>query len=375
MSVSLPKLDKSELSELPVTIRNAGIAGAGGAGFPTYAKWERLDDVDSLLMNHQESEPNYFMDKWLGREHADEYAALFDSLLDTAFEKIVVGAKEKDRGKWLQQLEEATDGKVYEPADLPVAEDETGVVFAYTGDTYQFGMESVLLRMVGDVTIGNDLPMDYGWIVQNTETLHNLYRTLKDGAVVTHKYIHVDGDVPDHRFLQVPMGTPATALLEAAGTGADELADDAVLVDGGPGWCFEIEAPPAEFGVRKRSNAVMVLSRETVDEYTFGDDRINVIEERDWTDRDFETEPSETLDPRYVRVPTITNPAFRGLIQPSAPIVEPGDEVEEGEVVAVPADEGISNTQHASITGTVTGVTEDYVEIVQEGLDESVTPD
>ena len=52
---------------------------------------------------------------------------------------------------------------------------------------------------------------------------------------MTHKYVHVDGNVPDHRFLKVPVGTPASHLLAAARRGPNDIAEDEVLADGGPG--------------------------------------------------------------------------------------------------------------------------------------------
>jgi Na+-translocating ferredoxin:NAD+ oxidoreductase RnfC subunit len=364
MSVSLQRLEEMEVPELSVTIRNAGVAGAGGAGFPSYAKWEHAETVDHLLVNHQESEPDFFMDKWLGREHAEEFATLFDALLDRVFETVVVAAKEKDRERWMGELEAATDPTVYLSDDLPVDPDEeSGVVFAYTDDRYEYGMESVLLRMVGGVTIGNSLPMDYGWIVQNTETLYNIYRTLDEGVPVTHKFLHVDGEVPNHRFLEAPIGTPAADLLAAAGLPVEDLPSDAVLADGGPGWCFAIDRPPEAFGIRKRTNCLLVLEEETVESHTLGNGRINVLDVYRREEREMETEPTATLRPEYVRIPLISNPAFEGVVSRSEPIVDPGERVEEGEMVATPSRNGIGIPQHASIDGEVTEVTDDHVEI------------
>jgi Na+-translocating ferredoxin:NAD+ oxidoreductase RnfC subunit len=362
MSVTLQQLEQAETAELATTIRNAGVSGAGGAGFPSFAKWDRLEEVDHLLVNHQESEPNYYLDKWLGREHADEYAALFDALLDRAFETVVVGAKAKDRDEWMRKFETATDATVYLPEELPLDPDEeSGVVFAYTEDQYEYGMESVLLRMVADVVIGQDLPMDHSWIVQNTETLYDVLRAFRDGRPTTHKYVHVGGNVPRHRFLEVPVGTPAASVLEAAGRQLSGL-DDEILADGGPGWCFEIENPDA-FGVTKRTNCVMVLDADTAEENTLGSEgRINVVRAKDW-DGDHETEPTTALHSEEVRIPLITNPAFEGVVAPSEPIVSTGDRVSEGEMIATPSSEGISNPQHASIDGEVTAVTDRFVEI------------
>ncbi|ELZ87647.1 Respiratory-chain NADH dehydrogenase 51 Kd subunit [Haloferax elongans ATCC BAA-1513] len=368
MSVSLQNLKQADVSALATTLKNAGIAGAGGAGFPTHAKWERIDEVSSLLMNHQESEPNYYIDKWLGDTHAELYAEFFDLLLENTVELVVVCAKAKHRERWMRNVEGATDATVYLPEDLPIdPTGESGLVIAYTDDRYEYGMESVLLRVVAGVALRNELPMDQGWLVQNTETMFNIYRALESGQSVTHKYVHVDGNVPRHRFLKVPVGTPASDLLEAAGRSPDDLRDDEVLADGGPGWCFEIEGPPEEFGVTKRTNCLLVLDRTEVEENTLGNERINVLNARDW-DRDHETEPS-TLEPNEVRIPLITNPGFGSLVAPSQPLVDVGQWVEAGEMISVPGQDGISNAQHAPFDGTVAAVTDTHVVISREPVD------
>jgi Na+-translocating ferredoxin:NAD+ oxidoreductase RnfC subunit len=369
MSVTLQQLEQAEPPEIVTTLRNAGLAGAGGAGFPTHAKWDRLDDVPFLMVNHQESEPNYYIDKWLGQSRAAEYASFFDALLERTFEVIVVCAKEKHRERWMGDLEAATDATIYLPDDLPIDPvEESGVVFAYTDDKYQYGMESVLLRIVADIAMRDELPMDHGWIVQNTETLYDVYLTLDAGEPVTRKYVHVDGNVPHHRFLEVPVGTPASVLLEAAGRPPSDLGEDEVLLDGGPGWCFEIDESPEGFGVTKRTNCVLALDRDVVEENTLGDERVNCMGPLDWSG-DHETEPS-TLEPERVRVPLLTNPGFGNVLARSQPIVEEGSDVARGEMIAVPGEDGISNTQHASIDGTVAAVTDTHVEI--HGESESV---
>ncbi|MFW6448297.1 MAG: NADH dehydrogenase subunit [Halobacteriota archaeon] len=351
----------ADLTDIAATIRRAGVAGAGGAGFPSYAKWERVDEVDHLMMNHQESEPTYYIDKWLAKEHAEVFADLFEALLDAHLQTVVVGVKEKYREEWMGPLEEAAPGTVYTQDELPInADEEAGVVYAYTVDNYQLGMESVLLNMAADTVIGKDLPMDHGWIVQNTETLYNIHRAITEDAPVTSKWVHAAGNVPQHRFLEVPVGTPGADVLAAAGL--EEVPAGQLVADGGPGWCFACEDELEVYPVSKRTNALLVLDEDVVEENTLGQGRINVLEAYDWDAIETESEPSERLEPERVYVPTITNPDFEGIVTPSEPVVEAGDSVAEGDVVAEPG-EGISTYQHASIDGTVAEVTADHVVI------------
>jgi len=273
-------------------------------------------------------------------------------LLETALETVVVAPKLTDRD-WLRPLEAATDATVYLPDDVPVdVESASGVVFTYTADRYEYGMESVLLRVVdGTVLAGDDLPMDHGWIVQNVETLANLHGALDSGTPVTRKYVHVAGNVPRHRFLDVPVGTPAGRLLDAAGLPADAVPDDQVLLEGGPGWCFRADGPQS-VRVTKRTNGVLLLDRETVAGHTLGEGRIDVLDARDWAG-DHGASPSG-LDPDTVHVPLRFNPSL-GPVSAADPIVSPGDRVARGEMIATPGD-GISNAQHATLDGTVTAV-------------------
>jgi Na+-translocating ferredoxin:NAD+ oxidoreductase RnfC subunit len=347
--------------DIPRQIQAAGVAGAGGAGFPSHVKWSTLDDVDYLLVNHQESEPNFYADKWLGKEHAEDLAAFAAAVTDKLFDCVVVGTKEKYRDEWLTPLENAVDATFYEPDSLPLgAEGESGTAIAATPDVYTYSEESVLLMVTAGVSIGDDLPTDHGWLVHNTETLYNIFRALSEGTPVTRKYVHVGGETPRHRCLEVPIGTPATTLLESAGIDSGEVGSGQVLADGGPGWCYRVESPAKEFGIRKRTNGILVLDEELATEHTEDDGQIDVLTAGDWTDRPHETEPS-SLVPDEVRIPLITNAAYEGLVAPSEPVVKAGDKVAEGDVIAAPAGEEVSNTQHASIDGIITDVTDTHV--------------
>jgi Na+-translocating ferredoxin:NAD+ oxidoreductase RnfC subunit len=91
------------------------------------------------------------------------------------------------------------------------------------------------------------------------------------------------------------------------------------------------------------------------------DGQIDVLDVYDWSDGDHETEPT-FIEPESVRIPLITNAAYASFVSPSEPIVECGDGVTEGDVIAVPG-EGISNTQHASISGDIAEITDTHIVI------------
>ena len=359
-------VDRGSISD---RLRKAGLSGAGGGGFPTYPKWKRVASVDALLVNHQESEKNCYMDKWIGRERASELANLFDALLAGPLELVIVGAKISDR-EWTRPLEEATDGEVYLPEELPVdSEAASGVVFAYTDDRYQFGMENVLLQRVAGVVLGKDLPVDYGWIVQNTETVYNIYRALAEETPVIDKYVHVDGYLADgtripHRMFNTPIGTSAEELLAAAGVDADTLARDRTLVDGGPGWCFAVQRPADRYGVTKHTNCLMLLEDQLIEDHTYGNGRIDVREPLSWDHTDPATEPVQ-VDPDRVHIPIVTNEAYTDTVVASTSVVAFGDHVERGETVAEPRSDsdGFSVCHHATIDGVVSDVTPREVEV------------
>ncbi len=356
----IKELNKNDLSQI---IRSAGVVGAGGAGFPSYIKWSKLDNIQYLLMNLQESEPIFYSDKGLVKSNPGEFQDLFNLLLNLVFDVIVIGSKEKYREKWTNNLEKVTKGSIYLPDDLPVdLKEESGVVFAYTEDVYDYSEEYSLLKVTTDTKISPDLPTEHGWITHNTETIYNIYRAIFERKPVTHKFIHIDGNTPMHRCIHAPIGTPTKDLLKEAGVNINALKKDQILLEGGPGWCSKIGEKYSQFGVSKRTNGILVMDKKTVAENKVKqeEERINLLRSRDWKRRDHEKGASE-IKPESVRIPLISNPSYKGKVSLSEPIVNPGDEVSKGQVIAIPNSEGISVPQHSSINGKVRNVTDTHI--------------
>lgn len=345
-------------------IKDAGITGCGGAGFPTYAKYDAPQEV--LVVNAQESEPGYFIDKWIHKTHVDAFVDLFGYFKDWGIKKVVVGAKDKDRA-WFEGLVSATGAAVVDSTGRNRTDPHTleqDVVFSFTDDRYAFGKEGALLLVVAQTKIPpGEYPKHHGYIVNNSQTLLNIHQALTTNKPVTRKYVHVFGETPRHVFLDVPVGTPVADLFEEAGTSVGEVETKGfVVVEGGPGWFHKVD--PGIHAVTRRTNSILVIDPAFRDPN--GKDVLPGRGQEGYPRRP-ETEmakaPSPPGDIPVVRVPLIDNPDFAGVVKPGVPSVEVGREVSVGDVIAKAADEGFSLPCHASIAGKVSSITEHFIEI------------
>jgi Na+-translocating ferredoxin:NAD+ oxidoreductase RnfC subunit len=354
-------------------LREGGVAGAGGAGFPTWAKYTSPQPF--LVVNAQESEPGYFIDKWLHQEKAKELLELMTWLRGWGVGKTVVAGKLKDRASFetMEKLASEQPGgmKVLDCTALALraagrdrhklSEQQEPVLFTYTDDKYAYGMETALLLIIAQQKIPQgERPTQHGFIVNNSETLFNMHQLLTTGAPVTTKYVHVYGAGVAHTFRAVPIGTPATTMLKDAGLPIEEIQQKGyVVVDGGPGWFEKIDATQAV--VSRRTNSILVLDPAVVD-----------VTQKDVFDKPntpgypsagtvFATAPSP-LAVSVVRVPLVDNPAFKA-VRAALPIVRTGDKVTRGQPIAKASEEGVSLWCHASIDGVVGEVMERSIEI------------
>lgn len=126
-----------------------------------------------------------------------------------------------------------------------------------------------------------------------------------------------------------------------------------------------METLPGKFGVRKRTNGILVLDEETIADQVGVDGEIDVLETRDWESDAHQTAPVK-YSPHRVHVLLITNDAYDGLVSSSEPVVTVDDRVSEGDTIATPSAKMISNFQHASIQGRVAEITGDRITIERE---------
>ncbi len=187
--------------KLAKTLREMGVVGAGGAGFPTSVKAE--SQAEFLLANGAECEPLLHKDFELMRRHpAEIVAGLKRMAAATGATQSVLGVKEKNK--------EAID------ALRPHAERE-GCGFCLLGDFYPSGDEYELVyAATGRLIPAGGIPLNVGCVVNNVETLYNVERAAQ-GEPVTRKFVSVSGAVKRPSSFWTPIGASFADLLEAAG--------------------------------------------------------------------------------------------------------------------------------------------------------------
>ena len=181
-----------ELQELKDLLQKSGIVGAGGAGFPTYAK---LDErAETILLNCAECEPLLKLHRQLLKEHAYEILKTFSMVADTVRAGSgIIGIK----GEYKETIQ-ALRQYIGEFPKLSIK---------LLDSAYPMGDEVVLIyEATGRVIRPGGLPIEAGVAVFNVETIYNVYRAVEFGAPVTDKVVSVVGEVEHPVSVRVPVG-------------------------------------------------------------------------------------------------------------------------------------------------------------------------
>jgi Na+-translocating ferredoxin:NAD+ oxidoreductase RnfC subunit len=230
-----------DMANLVQQVRDAGVIGAGGAGFPTYKKIDAR--VDTVIANGAECEPLLFKDKVLMEHFAAEMIDGLQLVMQhTGAGKGVVAIKHKNR-KAIEAVKPLLPSNIslFEMEDVYPAGDEYEVVYHSTGRRIPSG----------------GIPLHIGIVVQNVETLYNIHHAAQ-GQPVTHSLMTVHGHVKQPLTAWFPVGMSYGEALQVAG-GA--TIDDFVLLDGGPMMgkvVTDLSTP-----VTRVSSGIIVLGRAT----------------------------------------------------------------------------------------------------------------
>ena len=234
-------------SHLRNIVRDAGIVGLGGAGFPSFIKLNpgTHQGVELLIINGIECEPYITCDDMLMRERADSVLAGIGIMRHALQARHVVIAVEDNK-----EIAYATLVKA-----AALRKDDVEIVMLPT--VYPQGSEKQLLEVLTVKEVPkNGLPIHIGIVVQNVATAAAIHRALVLGEPLISRIVTVTGSgVRRPRNMEVRIGTPIGQLLEWC-DGPTPQTDRVIM--GGPMMGFTVLSQDAP--VIKTTNCLLVAT-------------------------------------------------------------------------------------------------------------------
>lgn len=246
-SVSPPVVNSQK--DLVDAVKNAGIVGLGGAGFPTYVKLDvDPDRIDYLIINGAECEPYVTSDTITMLTRVDDMVLGLDALNRyLGIKNVIIGVENNNKKAIdaMKSMASSVTGYSIKVETLPAV--------------YPQGGEKVLIyHTTGRKISSNMLPIDVGCIVLNCTTVATIGAYLKTGMPLVEKCVTVEGGaVKQPQNVIAPIGATLGTLFDCCGGLTEQPAK---IIYGGP--MMGITVPNADFPVLKNTNAVLALTEK-----------------------------------------------------------------------------------------------------------------
>lgn len=252
-------IDKNDALE---KIREAGITGLGGAGFPTAIKLQPKAETKThtLIVNGTECEPYITADHMLMIEHAEDIilgACLMARLLDEP-ETILIGI-EDNKPDSIKAMHAGLKN-LLENKKIPEAEKFLNKIELVAFPTkYPSGGEKQLIQILTGKEVPNGkIPADIGIVVQNLATASSAYRAVRFGEPLIKRITTIVGEaLKTQQNIEVLLGTPVSHILEKHGYQQEK---NSRLILGGPMMGFAMEN--ADIPVIKTTNCILAPSKK-----------------------------------------------------------------------------------------------------------------
>ena len=244
-AVQAPKVESKE--DLIEAIKKSGIVGLGGAGFPTYVKFNvEPSRIEELVINGAECEPYITSDSITMVERAEDIATAISAMEKYLGVKKVILGIEKNKAKAIECMRK-------------LEEKDPCFKVCVLDDKYPQGGEKVLIyHTTGKTVPAGKLPIDVGCIVCNSTTMATIGQYLKTGMPLVEKCVTVDGSaVQNPQNVIVPIGTPLRDVFEFC---SGFKAEPGKVLYGGP--MMGIAVPNLDVPVLKNTNALVALDEK-----------------------------------------------------------------------------------------------------------------
>lgn len=222
-------------------VRESGVCGLGGAGFPTHIKLNPKTPIDTLVINAAECEPYITADYREMMECPDDIIGginLVKSILGIKSAKLAIEANKPEAIKNFTEMAQNDD--TIDIVTLP--------------SSYPQGAEKVIIyNTTGRIVKEGELPSDEGVIVLNVSTCAFIYRYSQTGMPLVTRRLTVDGNaVGEPKNIRAVIGTSFREILEFCKTDLDSMKK---LIAGGP--MMGMSVPDIDMPVVKTSNALL----------------------------------------------------------------------------------------------------------------------
>ncbi|EPO0037094.1 electron transport complex subunit RsxC [Vibrio cholerae] len=243
-----PQPDFQQLSPetLLELIRQAGISGMGGAGFPTAKKLQSgLSRTEILIINAAECEPYITADDVLMRQYAHEIIQGIEIVEHILKPKLTIIGIEDNKPEAVAALQQAAQDKPMVIRVIPTK--------------YPSGGEKQLIKILTNLEVPKGgIPADIGLMVQNVGSMQAIARAIVHGEPLIRRVVTLTGDCfRKPRNVWALLGTPVQALLNEFGYKADKKLPR--LIMGGPMMGFTL--PHAQVPITKTANCILAPTR------------------------------------------------------------------------------------------------------------------
>ena len=236
-------LDSLTPEEIIDIVREAGIVGMGGAGFPTFVKLKPAKPVDTILLNGCECEPYLTADHKVLLAYADEVVFGLKAMIKTVGAEKGIIVIEDNKEDAVKLMEEKT-------ADI----DNIEVFVAKT--KYPQGAEKMLIKNVMKRQVpSGGLPADVGCVVANISTTKAVSDAIQTGMPLIERVVSVTGEkIKNPGNFIVKIGTNTKDLIDYCGGVTD---DDVMYKAGGPMMGFVLS--DTNVPIMKGSNGIIAI--------------------------------------------------------------------------------------------------------------------
>lgn len=243
-----PHKDLADLTpdEIVEIVREAGIVGMGGAGFPTSVKLKPAKPVDTILLNGCECEPLLTADHRVLLEFADDVIYGLKAVIKTVGAEKGLIVIEDNKPDAIELMKE----KTAECSDIDVVVAKT---------KYPQGAEKMLIkRVMGRQVPRGGLPADVGCVVSNISTVKAISDAIQKGMPLIERVVTVTGErLKNPGNYIVKIGTNTKELIDYCG---GVTGDDITIKAGGPMMGFVL--PDVNVPIMKGSNGIIAVDTD-----------------------------------------------------------------------------------------------------------------